>query len=533
MNEVAIVVILVGLFFCSVAGSVQRLPKLLSHPNLITEKYGKLTSAWAQEAIGVPEGHEFLNEVGANIFSTVPRIGIKDYGFDVDTLLNNTRLTNGLRGELLSPATDFVKILQDGKSFNEILRGVLSVNNLHGEIQTIHFWNTVLTEMDKDRIENQSLNRQYRRLIGLFEHGTAVAHLLAGQPPFGVSTQGKLDALFLYDKGVGREFQYLGQIAARKSLPDILNLSGSFGSDSEEGKIFAPSELLLQTVRKITSKTLAVTSAGNEFPHPIESVKRKLSERMIVVGSSDPTGRASSFSPAGETVTLCAPSDEYVQAITGNGCVTFSGTSGATPLVTGALADALSILPTLTISEAIHLLQKTAITRGSVLILNYYRLVRIAARLANTGWPEHRGEIFNDELYDFTAEAQRLLASADQSSSTEEIFKNLRKAFFLDPNNTTVKERLADMYSQAMLTAQALFYSGYQLVSDRNTNEYDFLTAVADVDTEQLTKMLPVLREGKLLEKPSFTEVLGYMDKQDRYIVIKFLEEKEIASENN
>ena len=66
LNRTAVVVLGI-LFFCGSIVSAPRLPKFSSYPDLITSKYGKLTSAWVQEAIGVYEGHAFLKEVGAEI----------------------------------------------------------------------------------------------------------------------------------------------------------------------------------------------------------------------------------------------------------------------------------------------------------------------------------------------------------------------------------------------------------------------------------------------------------------------------------
>ena len=365
-----------------------------------------------------------------------------------------------------------------------------------------------------------------KKFMEKIEHGTVVTHLLAGELPFGVSARGEVDSLFMLATGleIEQEAQRLGSIAAQEVLPDILNLSTSFGAGE---RVFTPTELLAP-FRELARRTLVVTSAGNFFPDPIESLKRELLGEIIIVGSSEPSGCASSLSPAGERVTICVPSDLHLQTIGSGGRLSFGGTSAAAPLVTGALADVLSILPSLTVSEAIHMLRKTAVT-GAVLSLNYYKLMRVTAKLANHGWPEHREKNFSEELYDFTAEAQQLLASADNSSSTEEVFTQLRQAFFLDPTNTTTRAKLADLYSHAGYTAQALFY-GNEPTPTRDTTVYDFLTALAAADIERLTAMLPVMREEKFWKKISFSHIIQYLDEDGCHRVTEFLKQQGIVA---
>ena len=67
---------------------------------------------------------------------------------------------------------------------------------------------------------------------------------------------------------------------------------------------------------------------------------------MIVVGSLDPSGFASKFSQSHQHVTVLAPSDSFITALGVDGKFSkFGGTSGAAPLVSGAIADLRSILP--------------------------------------------------------------------------------------------------------------------------------------------------------------------------------------------
>ncbi len=510
-----IVAVLIVLFFCLSALSTPRLPQLYSrsYPDI-----DKLTRTWAQDAIGIPETRAFLRQVKADIFARPrTRIGIMDAGFEVATLLDYIRLSDDLRAYLLLPPTaELPSRIPDTEVFH----------HLHAIL--------VRSGLDKERVHN-SLRRYSRysakRRRGKLQHGTAVASLLAGTHPFGVSEYGEIDFLFLFidNLALAEEAYRFSLLAAQETLPDIINTSASFSTqNTAQSELFTPVKLLTQ-IRKIARQTLVVTSAGNRFPDPIESGKIKLANEIVIVGSSEPAGGVSKFSPAGEPVTVFAPSDEYLQTIGTDGrIISFGGTSGATSLVTGALADVLAILPTLTTNEAIHLLRKTAVVgngAGAPPSLNYYKLMRVAVKLRDMGWPEPREMIFSDELYDFTSEAQQLLAAAPQSTS----FTQLRRAFFLDSPNPAIREKLAGMYAQAGYTTQALFYSNNSIPA-RCTTKYDFLTALATADTERLNEMLPILSDATFWEKTFFSHIIKHMDVQDRTEVIKFLKEKGIVS---
>ena len=444
----------------------------------------------------------FLQELGSKI---VPRIGIMDIGFDIAALLNHVRLSSGLREQLTAPTDHLLNIIQESDNNHDLPL----TSTPHGNIEMILLSNLVLSMIDEGG-EQQYSDKYYRNFLAKMKHGVAVAHLLTGESPFGVSRSGEIDSLWMIINGLEQAV-----------LPDIINLSAFFNFS---GKIFTPPELLAPAI-ELARQTILVTSAGNDFPDPIESAKRMLQGEIVIVGSSEPSGCASWFSAAGDSVTICAPSSEHLQTFGSDGRISFGGTSGAVPLVTGALADVLSILPDLNVSEAIHLLQKTAV-KGAVLSLNYYKLMRVAAKLAKLGWPEQREKIFSAELYDFTAEAQQLLEAL--GSTTEEVFGNLRKAFFLDPTNHTVRARLAELYAQAGYTAQASFYSNAPTPA-RDTTEYDFLTAIAAADIESLTVMLPILRTEQFWQETPFTHIIEDMDETDRHKVIEFLKAQSIV----
>ena len=114
--------------------------------------------------------------------------------------------------------------------------------------------------------------------------------------------------------------------------------------------------------------------------------------------------------------------------------IDFGGTSGAAPQVVAALADVLSILHTLNRDEAATLLRRTAVVSSygdGVGTLNRYKLVRVAQRLLERGWPTSKVALHDDSVYDFSDEAQALLAASFSAVTSVEAFVQLRQAFFL------------------------------------------------------------------------------------------------------
>lgn len=499
-------------------------------------EFGKLTSTWAQTAIGAPETHAFLNTARTN---SIPAIGIVDAGFSFEDIFFSTRISNNLINYVrssvkpLSGMDTYIsgKQTEDGidAMMMEVLLAKMGMDEKHRRYTINYFFEASF--YDRERWK---------------KHGTAVATLIAGQPPFGVSARGEIDFLSTFtDQGAfarmlmnaqdlknieDRYRHFFALLAEQKVLPDIINISAELPSTGDSAT--SPAAEITKKLSELAKRTLIVNSADNRFPYPMGELERRLSGEIVIVGSSDPSGYVSSFSPSGEKVTVCAPSDDCLRTRGINeDFISFGFTSGAAPLVTGALADVLAFLPTLTASEAVEMLRKTAIMgvgESAVPNLNYYKLVRVAAKLADTGWPEHREMIFDDQLYDFTAEAQQLLTSAE-GAAAEELFTRLRVAFFLDPHNYAVREILAAIYTQAGYAAQALFY-GNTPVPNRDMTTYDFLTALVEVDVERLAQMLPRLREEKFWEDTYFIDTMKKMDAEDQRMVIDFFRKEGVVS---
>ena len=210
--------------------------------------------------------------------------------------------------------------------------------------------------------------------------------------------------------------------------------------------------LQLTNANQVMKKTIWVNSAGNNFPKPIYDFDNMISSKAILVGSADPGGFPSSFSSISEDIVVLAPSDYDLRTINAKGkIISYAGTSGAAPMVSGVLADVKSILPSLTRDEAVYMLQQTATrttinnisTANGAGMVNHYKMLRVAQRLHEANFDGNRRRLYLNRMYDFSYEARQLardakirLASTYASpANTAEAFKKLRKAFFLDSDN--------------------------------------------------------------------------------------------------
>ena len=400
--------------------------------NLRRKKF--YTEFWPHEAIGTVEVREFLQELSNQGYPlSASDVAVIDMGFPYDA--SGTKLS------------------QAAESFLNLKEGY---------------------QLKKGRAANRDDAK-----IG--RHGMQVASIIAGKSPVGTSINARISYLedSIYD---------LEEINIPSS--GVVNFSWSRPPTSEFDRKLSnalrldliPDSLDIPEAeldRLLGGDAIIVQAAGNEFPDSdaywkvkagIEVINNSdlvdFGSRVIKVGSVAPDGFVSSFSKTGKDVVVLAPSDNSIISYDGKKQLNFGGTSGAAPLVTAALADVLSILPELKRSEARELLQRTAIKTSinevsdmnGAGVLNHYKLVRVAKRLADLGYPKNRAALFNDALYDFSAEARELHASATDSDDLNTYLKKLRTAFLLDADNADIRTELSDTYRKAGLKKQAEFF---------------------------------------------------------------------------
>ena len=259
-------------------------------------------------------------------------------------------------------------------------------------------------------------------------------------------------------------------LSGYKNIPSFINHS----------MIWEESQAVYEAMSQIHPPAILVKGAGNDYPRSLDSRESQFSKDFdgIIVGSLSPNGFVSEFSQEGEEVHILAPSDHWITSVGSDGSYErFSGTSGATPLVTGSLAgfEWLSGYHP-TASEAKLLLEQTAIPtihsvlenprRNGVGMLNAYKLGMVGKRLKEKCHDNEecfQREIQNPDNYEFSINAENILEQvystfpecSNQPNETptscedkRSAFKNLRQAILLDIENVNLLEKLHCIYEK-------------------------------------------------------------------------------------
>jgi subtilisin family serine protease len=200
-------------------------------------------------------------------------------------------------------------------------------------------------------------------------HGTHVSGIIAARRNshgiVGVAPEAKIIAAkVLNDEGSGTSQDIVAGIHwAIESGADILSMS--LGSPE-------PDEEIHQALLLAISKGIfVITAAGNEGPD-LDTVGYPAGfPEMVAVGSIDRRKRLSQFSSRGRQVDVAAPGDQITSCYPPRGFATLSGTSMATPFVSGVVALALSKhrqmggkTPLRTQQDLIEHLRRTSIDAG-------------------------------------------------------------------------------------------------------------------------------------------------------------------------
>lgn len=110
---------------------------------------------------------------------------------------------------------------------------------------------------------------------------------------------------------------------------------------------------------KIFSKE--VTYCDAEYAFFMTGIQNEdVRDHIIVVGSCGVNNVFTQFSDAGKAVDIVAPGESIYSTVIGNKYEAYSGTSMATPFVTGTAALLYSIAPSLTAKEVKEILKKTS-----------------------------------------------------------------------------------------------------------------------------------------------------------------------------
>ncbi|MBI2916825.1 MAG: S8 family serine peptidase [Chloroflexi bacterium] len=225
-------------------------------------------------------------------------------------------------------------------------------------------------------------------------HGTHVSGTICAKGDNAVGVAGVVwdCSLSLYDFGGASPVKAQeAMIAAVQSGARIINMSlqwvdnnqcGTVGTPGTSKKVEEVNNILkgaLDYAKRERRDVLWVFAAGNEcrdtrYASPA-SLVRTYPENVIVVSSIGPSGDLSYFSNYGDMVTVVAPGEDILSTLPSNSYGLLSGTSMATPHVSGLAALIMSRSPALT---AIQVKQCITGSAGSSSRNHSYKLVNAA-----------------------------------------------------------------------------------------------------------------------------------------------------------
>ncbi len=207
--------------------------------------------------------------------------------------------------------------------------------------------------------------------VGDFDgHGTHVAGTIASQHPFyGGVAQGSdiYDVKVLNGSGSGKSSDILeGLDWSKENDIDILSMSiGSVVSRCNGRDIISRA-----SNRLADSGTAVIVAAGNEGPGNSTVTSPGCAERVLTVGAADHEDNVASFSGRGPTADgrvkpdIVAPGTSIISTFTGETFRALSGTSMATPYVSGQAALMMEEDPSLEHDDIKATITGTAIDLG-------------------------------------------------------------------------------------------------------------------------------------------------------------------------
>ncbi len=284
-------------------------------------------------------------------------------------------------------------------------------------------------------------------------HGTGSVNLINGAHPVGVAVRARIVALATLQRD--SDFKHVSDIFER-ARPWLVNVSLS-PVTPEAGNY----------LKRLAEHFIVVSSAGNDYPD-----RAFLEGKVFRVGSVGPMGFATLTSQEGSL--LWAPADFWIKTRKGAAAYDiFAETSAAANLLTGALANVLSIIPGANSSELKRLLLGTVLKTANALqdshlngygTVNALKLVEVAKRLKTRGWPEERETLLSAaDLFDFTKESQSEFELGNQelmhkAGARGSAFDRIRRAYLLDDQNEAARQQIIATYRKVGLGGDADFF---------------------------------------------------------------------------
>ena len=209
-------------------------------------------------------------------------------------------------------------------------------------------------------------------------HGTHVAGIIAaednGVGVIGVAPHAQLYAVkVLNSQGSGTYSDIVAGIDwAIDNNMDIISMSlgGSSGDTALQDAL----------QRAYDAGIVIVAASGNDYANSISYPAKY--DTVIAVGATDSSDNRAAFSNYGPELEVVAPGVDIYSTYLGGGYETLSGTSMATPMVSGVVALMLSKNPNLTPAEVRQILHDTALDLGASGWDQYYGYGRVQADAA-------------------------------------------------------------------------------------------------------------------------------------------------------
>jgi subtilisin family serine protease len=206
----------------------------------------------------------------------------------------------------------------------------------------------------------------------LVGHGTHVAGIVAGQNNNGIGITGIakgskiMPIKVLDDEGNGDDANIVEGIKyATDHGAQVISMSlGGPGS----------SEALQDAINYATNHGVSVVVAAGNENGPIDTPGN--CKGVITVGAVDRSGKRAEYSNFGPKLDVVAPGSDILSTFVGgkgpSGYTYFSGTSMATPFVSGVVALIKSVNPNLSNSAVTEILHQSATDLGDPGFDNYY-----------------------------------------------------------------------------------------------------------------------------------------------------------------
>ncbi len=198
----------------------------------------------------------------------------------------------------------------------------------------------------------------------LHHHGTIVASIIAAQPGdlpiVGIAPGVRImDVRFLDSSNSFRASDW-------ETFVEAIEYAVDNGADIINLSIYAngrPPRSFEEALRTATTRGVIIVGITGNLGESEVMYPGKY-DSVLAVSATSSTDLLASFSNRGSEVALCAPGEAITALTKGGRAATQSGTSFAAPHVSGILALVLSVAPHLSPSEAVRILEATAVDLG-------------------------------------------------------------------------------------------------------------------------------------------------------------------------